>query len=101
MNVNDAAMVHPATPATSPTSPRRSTNYAKQEFRPREWWKEPPEEINGISPHIIERLVAAGINDIQSVRDAGPTKLLEVEGIGKVAFEEIRTWLRSLDGDEG
>jgi DNA integrity scanning protein DisA with diadenylate cyclase activity len=101
MNVNDAS-VHSATPAASTSSPRStSTQRDRQEFRPREWWKEPSPEIDRLSPHIVDKLVAAGISTIAQVREAGPLKLMEVDGIGKVALEEIRTWLRSLDSDEG
>jgi DNA integrity scanning protein DisA with diadenylate cyclase activity len=97
MNVNDTSL-HPATPAASTSSRSTSTTQRdRQEFRPREWWKEPPEAISNLSPHIVDKLVAGGFNDIQSVREAGPLKLMEVEGIGRVALEEIRTWLRSLD----
>jgi hypothetical protein len=92
MNVNDAA-VHTTTPAHSPTRTQRD----RQEFRPREWWKEPPEAIGNLSPHIVDKLVAGGITTIEQVREAGPIRLLEVDGIGRVALEEIRAWLRSLD----
>jgi NAD-dependent DNA ligase len=50
--------------------------------------------------HIVDKLVAAGFNTVEDVRAADPKKIRLIEGIGRVAFEEIKTWLQSLDDEE-
>jgi len=69
------------------------------ELRPAQWWKEQPEELNALSDHIIQKLILAGIKTVEQVRAAGPEKLLAIDGIGRGALQEIKTWLRSLDSE--
>ena len=78
-------------------TPQANPNTSPIELRPSDWWKEQPEEMMALSAHIVDKLANAGITTIGQVREAGPDKLLEIEGIGKVALEEIKTWLRWLD----
>jgi hypothetical protein len=70
---------------------------------PRWWWDELPNELDGLPEHIARKLVAAGITSADQVRSAGPGKLREVDGIGNVAFADIKQWLRDLDtgGSDG
>lgn len=68
-------------------------------LKPRRWWQQQPEEVTELSEHILNRLVGAGFNTIEKVPNAGPAKLREINGIGNVALEEIRCWLRRLDGE--
>lgn len=63
------------------------------------WWQEQREELTELSDHILNRLIGAGFNTIQDVRNAGPDRLREINGIGNVALEEIRCWLRRLDSE--
>lgn len=69
------------------------------DIRPRDWWKRQPPELGELSGHIVRKLADADITTVEQVREAGPDKLLEIDGIGKVALEEIKEWLRSLDGE--
>jgi len=43
-------------------------------------------------------LTLANIKTVEEVRAAGPDRLLAIDGIGRVALEEIKSWLRKLDG---
>lgn len=67
------------------------------ELKPRDWWRVPPEGTPTLSQHIVDKLVAAGISTVEAVKEAGPDKLMQIDGIGKVAMAEIREWLCALD----
>lgn len=69
------------------------------ELRPTPWWREQPEEIAELPDHIVKRLTDAGYATVDDVRTATPDQLLTIRGIGRVALEEIKVWLRRLDGE--
>jgi len=74
-------------------------NLELERLRPDHWWQDRPEEVTELSEHILNRLIGAGFHTVAEVRDAGPERLRQIEGIGNVALEEIKNWLRRLDGE--
>jgi hypothetical protein len=65
------------------------------------WWYDTPHELEGLQKGVIKKLVRAGLTTAQQVRDAGPERLLkDVDGLGKKGLDDVKTWLRSLDGQE-
>jgi predicted acyltransferase len=62
------------------------------------WWDEMPEELTSLSPYVVNRLTSAGYTTAEQLREAGPVELLKIPGMGVVALEEVKTWLRELDG---
>jgi hypothetical protein len=64
------------------------------------WWQDTPHELDGLKKGVIKKMVSAGYLTPQQIREAGPQKLLkEVEGLGKKGLDDIKIWLRSLDGE--
>lgn len=62
----------------------------------REWWEEePPNELNGLPKHIREKLLANHIMTIDEVRNAGPKRLMEIDGMGSRAVQRVKEWLRA------
>jgi N utilization substance protein A len=49
----------------------------------------PLEDVEGLTPSLIEKLKAAGYTNAEQVLDAGKGKLLEVHGIGEASAEKI------------
>lgn len=47
------------------------------------------EEVDGLTPSIIEKLKAAGYTNAEQILDAGKEKLLEVHGIGESTADKI------------
>jgi ERCC4-type nuclease len=61
----------------------------------REWWEEePPHELHGLPKHVIAKLLNANIRTVQQVRDTGPQRLSEIEGMGPAAIDKVKVWLR-------
>ena len=69
---------------------------SSEELIPTRWWQEQP-ELTNLAPHLARKLIAAGYRTADDIRNAGHEKIRDVDGIGKVGFEEICEWLRSLD----
>jgi uroporphyrinogen-III synthase len=65
-------------------------------IRAARWWRDEGEFV-GLSWHLVDKLHAAGYKTADDLRRAGAQKILEADGIGKVALEEIKTWLCALD----
>jgi len=49
----------------------------------------PLEDIEGLSPSLIEKLKAAGFTNAEQILDGGKEKLLEIHGIGEATAEKI------------
>ena len=49
----------------------------------------PLEDIDGLSPALIEKLKAAGFTNAEQILDGGKEKLLEIHGVGEATAEKI------------
>jgi DNA-directed RNA polymerase alpha subunit len=65
-----------------------------------EWWKpgalERPNELE-LPTRVLVALSNADIHTVAQLRAAGPQRLRELEGIGKLGFSQIVEFLRALD----
>ena len=69
-----------------------------------EWWKETSlGQRNDLElpTRVLVALENAGITTVEQLKAAGPHKLRETEGLGKLGFEQIITLLRALDRQNG
>jgi len=86
--------------ATTTTKGTKLTDIAERATASSDWWKEgaleKPSEFE-LSTRVLAALDSAGIRTIEELKQAGPRKLRELEGIGKGGFEQIVTLLRALD----
>jgi DNA-directed RNA polymerase alpha subunit len=65
-----------------------------------DWWKEGALERRNVLELPTRTLVAlgnAGIHTVEQLRTAGPTRLHNIDGLGKLAFQQIVDLLRELD----
>ena len=65
-----------------------------------EWWKEGALEHRpelALPTRVLAILDNAGITTVEQLKAAGPTRLRELEGIGKLGFDQIVELLRALD----
>lgn len=63
------------------------------------WWEEDAlDHRNALAlpTRVLVVLENAGITTVEELKAAGPTKLRELEGIGKLAFNQIVILLRAL-----
>jgi len=69
-----------------------------------EWWKEGALEHRpelALPPRVLTILDNAGITTVEQLKAAGPARLREMEGIGKLGFDQIVELLRALDRQNG
>jgi len=89
------------TPATSATP---LSTLAETAVASGEWWKEDSLGQRSdleLPTRVLVALENAGITTVEQLRAAGPHKLRELEGLGKLGFEQIVTLLRALDRQNG
>jgi hypothetical protein len=68
------------------------------------WWEEEAlgqRNVMQLPTHVLRILDNAGIRTVEQLKAAGPIKLRELEGIGKLAFDQIVQLLRALDRNGG
>ena len=64
------------------------------------WWQEETIEQSSdlvLPTRVLVALGNAGINTVEQLKAAGPTRLRKIEGIGNQAFDQIIALLRALD----
>ena len=69
-----------------------------------EWWKENALGTRSdleLPTRVLVALENAGITTVEQLRAAGPHKLRDLDGLGKLGFEQIVTLLRALDRQNG
>jgi hypothetical protein len=68
------------------------------------WWKadalEQRSELE-LPMRVLRVLESAGIATVEQLKAAGPHRLRELEGIGKLGFQQIIDLLRALDRQNG
>jgi DNA-directed RNA polymerase alpha subunit len=73
---------------------------AEQAIASDAWWKEDAlDQRNELAlpKRVLVILDKAGIRTVEELKAAGPSRLRKLEGIGKLAFEQIIELLRALD----
>jgi hypothetical protein len=69
-----------------------------------EWWKPGALEHRpelALPPRVLAILDNAGITTVEQLKAAGPARLRDLEGIGKLGFDQIVELLRALDRQNG
>ena len=64
------------------------------------WWKSGALDERSelaLPPRVLKVLEAAGIVTVEQLKAAGPARLLKLDGLGKLAFNQIIELLRALD----
>ncbi len=64
------------------------------------WWKADALDQRGeleLPTRVLVLLENAGITTVEQLKAAGPNRLRQLEGIGKLAFNQIIDLLRALD----
>jgi DNA-directed RNA polymerase alpha subunit len=68
------------------------------------WWKadalEQRSELE-LPTRVLRVLESAGITTVEELKAAGPHRLRELDGIGKLGFQQIIDLLRALDRQNG
>lgn len=68
------------------------------------WWKSGALDERSelaLPPRVLKVLEAAGITTVEQLKAAGPARLLKLDGLGKLAFNQIIDLLRALDRQNG
>jgi hypothetical protein len=64
------------------------------------WWQEDTLDQRSqlaLPPRVLAALDNAGIRTVEELKAAGPHRLRKLDGIGKLAFDQIIELLRALD----
>lgn len=69
------------------------TNSGEHPLQRADWWND--DDLDGLSEHIQDKLAAAGFTSVEQLKAAGKKAIRDVPGIGKVAFNEIKEWLKT------
>jgi hypothetical protein len=83
-----------------PTHPTALSSLAEHAAASGAWWHESAlDQPNAMAlpPRVLHRLDKAGIHTVEQLKAAGPHKLRNLDGIGKLAFDQIIELLRALD----
>jgi hypothetical protein len=72
---------------------------AEQAIASDAWWKADAEPRNELAlpSRVLAILDKAGIRTVEELKAAGPRRLRMLDGIGKLAFDQIINLLRALD----
>lgn len=65
-------------------------------LRPRTWWRH-EHVTEGLPPHLVDKLIAAGMKTVGDVAEAGEDKLRAIDGVGHLGMKKIRRWLVHLE----
>ena len=68
--------------------------------KPARWWQDDKGDFNGLPNWVVTRLLDAGLDTAQKIRDAGADELLRMPNFGKKALVYVKDWLRSLDDED-
>lgn len=68
-----------------------------------DWWKSGAAERNELQlpGRVLKVLETEGIRTVEQLKVAGPHRLRKIEGLGKLAFNQIIDLLRALDRQNG
>jgi DNA-directed RNA polymerase alpha subunit len=86
--------------SSSSTSLTKLSTLAEQAISSGAWWKEDALDQRSelaLPTRVLVILDNAGIRTVEELKAAGPSRLRKLEGIGKLAFEQIIELLRALD----
>jgi DNA-directed RNA polymerase alpha subunit len=82
------------------TSLTKLTVLAEEAAASGNWWEEDSLDHRhtlALPTRVLAILDQAGIRTVEDLKSAGPTRLRKLEGIGKLAFNQIINLLRALD----